>query len=620
MEMKTLSEIAVSLINHIHDTLPDVDTKEGTFIRDVFIDPVSTEIADLYKELKLVEISQSILTATGEDLDRLARNFFIKRKDATYATGKVRFYIGPNEPETDIIIPQGTVVGTAELNGKGPLDYVTDEEVIIVAGDKGTYQFDPDTNMWYVDVDATAVEPGSDYNIPPNSITQLGDMVDSGIESVTNPFAFTGGTDGESDLSLMMRLSMAITGVNIGTKDGYKSFMLKQSEVQDAIVIGAGDKLMLRDNGEGGMVDIYVRAEGSEEHTMAFDVTYDYITGMNADSPYANIVLQKQPVLSVHTIVGKVPNPQSEKGYIEKVYINGSNYKRERGSERYYKDVKWNFTEVSTENLYGDELLKAKATNILTEKLKKVDFLRDVRYDIDWQLINPYADPGVPENTDFYRGYYSDALVYMITSKDVPDNPFVGGRNFISRNGEIYERIYVKPDFIIEKDTSHEANSIKAKDSIKWLPSATRENLPVEGETLEIKYSWDRIIADLQERLDQNRILTADVLIKKATEIPVEIKIEVVPEVGYSATTIKNEIIDKITSYINDMKKLGGSVDRSDIVYIARGTPGVEAVNLNTVHLSVFDNAPIQKLELKDYEYMRLESIYVKVLEPGTIV
>ena len=125
MKLRTLNEIIKNVIDDIHDTLPDVDTKEGTFIRDVFINPTSSQVAKLYQDAKLIEYAQSILTATGEDLDKLAQNYFVKRKGATQSTGKVRFYFGSSAPKEQITIPRGTLVSTPPTDNRQELFFMT---------------------------------------------------------------------------------------------------------------------------------------------------------------------------------------------------------------------------------------------------------------------------------------------------------------------------------------------------------------------------------------------------------------------------------------------------------------------------------------------------------------
>ena len=78
---KTLNEVVNDIITNIHDTLPEADTKSGTFIRNVFINPVSDEITAMYGDMKLLKLGQSVLTAVGDDLDYLAGKDYCPRKE-----------------------------------------------------------------------------------------------------------------------------------------------------------------------------------------------------------------------------------------------------------------------------------------------------------------------------------------------------------------------------------------------------------------------------------------------------------------------------------------------------------------------------------------------------------
>jgi uncharacterized phage protein gp47/JayE len=79
-----------------------------------------------------------------------------------------------------------------------------------------------------------------------------------GIDAVTNPSPISGGRDDESDASIVERIKSTLFANNIGTSSGYKNLVLGVNGVKDATVIGAGNPLMTRDQGDGGSVDIYV--------------------------------------------------------------------------------------------------------------------------------------------------------------------------------------------------------------------------------------------------------------------------------------------------------------------------------------------------------------------------
>ena len=127
VELKVLADIVENMINNIHDKLPEADTKEGTFVRDVFINPVSDEIVGLNFDMKMLEYSQSILTATDEDLDRLATNYNVTRKSSTKSNGFIRFYI--KNRNQDFVIKANTRVSTAAT-------YTSDSKIFITSNTK----------------------------------------------------------------------------------------------------------------------------------------------------------------------------------------------------------------------------------------------------------------------------------------------------------------------------------------------------------------------------------------------------------------------------------------------------------------------------------------------------
>lgn len=713
MALKSLSEITQNLINNIHDTLPDIDTKEGTFIRDVFINPTSNEIASLYEQILSTRLSQSILTASDSDLDNLAGNYFIDRKQSSRSYGSVRFYV--KSPVTqEIVIPKGTSVSTIGTTTNQEKIFETTESVIIPIG-YGV--IDPNRPKYcYIDITSQSTFPGSSANVGAGDIKKIQSSVDQNIVLVENLLPFTGGTDTESDVSLALRISLAISGSNIGTKDGYTSFILKQPEIIDARIVAAGDPLMRRDDGKGGMVDIYIRAEKIQEETYDLEITRDYITDQVDKAAYSPIILPMQPVLKISNIKGVVAGSSQVR-----TYINGSNYDVERISNKYYLDTVWSFAESSGDNttvvgnlimaldggavktiefLSGDTLstvvskintafntdiavaasgkisiisptiglsssidIKSTstpavvkqlglpigintgtstlaavvlgsnvitriltededATRILNASLKRVrdtfNYLRNVYADLNWAQIKPEDDDVLPADADFLRGFDPDyGYVYQIKSKPKDNiNSKVGNRYFVRKDSLIYERVYHNPDFILLKDTTDYANSYISKDAIKWLDNAI--NKPGEAENLTISYSYSGVVNDLQLRIDDKRVLTADVLVMSARKVGLEIYAEIVPYQNYSPETVKTSVINNITSYINNTRKLGGVISVSDVVFIIRGTAGVDDVGLDTIKLARANEMPSKQIIALDYEYLEVSRVTINVFPIGT--
>lgn len=613
MRLRTLNEIIKNVIDDIHDVLPDVDTKEGTFIRDVFIGPTSTQLFQLYQDAKMIEYSQSILTATGTDLDKLAQNFFVTRKGASTSTGRVRFYFGSSVPSEPITIPRGAVVSTQPSDNKPELFFITSTSADVLPGDITSYLYDGIRKEYYVELDAVSVNPGEVNNIGSAEISVLGEGLSDKITSVTNPYAFSGATEAEDDTSLILRVSLAVSGSNIGTRDGYTSFILKQDGVIDAKVVAAGDPLMTRDNGEGGMVDIYVKSELIAEGVYTFNVDYNYITNTAQKPAYSDIVIPKQPVTKIISLIGTRTGVQTPI-----VYLNGSDYLQEQGSDRYYfADVEWTFTEPD------GETAQDYAVRYLNERLSVVNYLTDLRYNLDWLTIKDSLEndtTSLPLDPYFSRGFYNDGLIYMIRSKNDDSNPYIGGRYFIKKNGAIHERVYVNPDFVLVKDLSDYGNSIKATDAIHWLDTGYGAKRPIENETLTIKYGWNEKIEDLQNKVEEKRVLTADVLLKQARKVPIEIKMDIVPYAEYDVEDVRVSVINKISTFINNIKQLGASIDRAGMVSVVRITPGVKSVDVEKVFLSRSGGVPEKELKVEGFEYFELETVYITMLPSDSIV
>jgi uncharacterized phage protein gp47/JayE len=92
MATKSFDNIISDIVDNILIANPSADIKVGSVIRDVFIDPNAYEISNLYVIADSTAQAQSVLTASGQQLDRLASNFNIARKPATRATANVTIF------------------------------------------------------------------------------------------------------------------------------------------------------------------------------------------------------------------------------------------------------------------------------------------------------------------------------------------------------------------------------------------------------------------------------------------------------------------------------------------------------------------------------------------------
>ena len=638
---KTLNEVVNDIITNIHDALPEADTKSGTFIRNVFVNPVSDEITAMYGDMKLLKLGQSVLTAVGDDLDYLAGNYFISRKPATKSSGKVRFYIKnsnksvSNIKDTDIpdsvTIAYGTVVSTVGDYTTTAVSFQTTETAYYTRDQIKELAIDGDTGYRYIEVAAESVGTGSAANVSADTITVL-ETANTAVYFISNPYGFSGGTDAESDADLARRVELVLTGSNIGTKDGYLAYTLAQDNVIDAKVVGAGDNIMFRDGGYidlngnyqyglGGMVDIYVRGHQNVETTYNFTLSSDYIR--NEGAAFSNIILPKQPVSEIISITSQTTGTtliNAASFEIEKSTVKDTTDSTKSSVKtKYCKDILWDFSITDTfpdtdyysipAGLTATQIkdLKTKLDKELTDALA---YMSDMIYSIDWSTVTEKTSEG-GSTTLFTKIYYNNG-VYKIIAKD---NSGLDGRMFIMKNDKIYERVYVQPDYILSKDQTNYAGSVTAIDSIKWLNTS---NL-VMNDTLLIKYNYDYLIESIQTGMENVRCLTADVLIKQAVEIPIEIIATISCYTYSTLTAIKNEVNTNLSYWIDSLKTLGGEFDKSDIVALIKQTIDVDSVDLDTLQIAVKGYDPQKKISCADNEYFKTANIILNVAYNTTV-
>lgn len=173
----------------LEDIPNEFDSAEGSLVWDV-TRPTALEIARL-KEFDLIILLQTMFPqfAEGVYLDYHGEKIGVLRRQATYATGQIAV-----EGVEGTFIPAGTTVTTDEVDGV-TFEYRTVEDATIDA-----------SGIVYIPIEA--IEPGASSNIPANSIVNFLEPI-SGVYSVTNQTAVSGGINEESDESYRERIILS---------------------------------------------------------------------------------------------------------------------------------------------------------------------------------------------------------------------------------------------------------------------------------------------------------------------------------------------------------------------------------------------------------------------------
>ena len=251
--------------NEVHakmkEILPvDLDKSEGSHTWN-FTRPTALVVAELCQFI-LPEVIKLIFPewSYGEFLDGHAKVRGMSRRAAVAATGTLLITGAPTT-----IIPAGSMFSTASINEEPSVDYMTVEEATI-----------PESGE--VEVDVECSQTGIVGNTTPNTIIFVGNKI-TGVTGVTNPEEVAGGTEEESDGSLIERIVEydRTQGESfVGNPQDYKRWATSVPGVGNAIIIPAQD--------DSGLVTIIITdANGAPATESLCEEVYNYI--MRPDDP-----------------------------------------------------------------------------------------------------------------------------------------------------------------------------------------------------------------------------------------------------------------------------------------------------------------------------------------------
>ena len=189
---------------------------------------LASQVRYIEQQNDAVAAALSIWTAGGTDLDVLILDRLLDgRYLGNYATGELVFY-RRSAAGTDITIPALTKVSCPNDLGE-TLYFVTTEAATLVAGTKS------------VVVAARCFERGLLGNVPAGAVNKLYETI-TGIEGVSNPSAFAGGTDEELDAELRQRY------IDVATLPGTATIAMLEAKLTDIDTVREA-KVWNRDEG-----------------------------------------------------------------------------------------------------------------------------------------------------------------------------------------------------------------------------------------------------------------------------------------------------------------------------------------------------------------------------------
>ena len=248
----------------------DIDLSAGNHAYN-FLMAAALIVAEAY-EFTLPEVIKLIFPeySYGSFLDEHAKSRNLTRKSATAASGQLTLTGVPGS-----IIPAGTTFSTAAVNGSPSVGYALLETIAFPQPDDGSL-------VSTVTVDIQCTKTGTVGNTGANTIILVSGRF-TGITAITNLDPVTGGTDEETDESLIGRImayDQSLGNSFVGSLADYKQWATEVDGVGSATIIPAEDTT--------GLVTIVITdANGDPATEQLCTSVYNHI--MRPDSPYERL-------------------------------------------------------------------------------------------------------------------------------------------------------------------------------------------------------------------------------------------------------------------------------------------------------------------------------------------
>jgi len=553
-------------------------------------------------------------------MEKLASNVRVFRKGATRAQGEAVFY-NSARPTGDVEIPAGTNVWTASTESGAVIAFSTTVSVNVLAGDLDLYYSAANARYEFA-APIVANASGPSGNVSAGAIVKA----TTGQFAVTNPAPTFGGDVQENNSLFSERAVLKMSSLDVGTRKGYRRALIEQPGVLDVYVADAGDPLMQRDfiryiSPAGsksehifGKVDAWVRGGESVIFEDRAGFLYNRVEGevfkvvemvsaftIETTNP---AVSEVQPIFDVERITRSRPGVPDADYTLDNLVL-------EDGGRRLTIDtqdatnvaigLKDGDTVTATYRYRGSSpivLLHQPATSVVSveglnsgpldegthyEFLQQDDFLlsgRSVRGGSAVQLKydGPTRKPiGTIESFSERTGNYG-GFVLTQEFRELSKRGIVSGSiavRTIPPAGDSPVTLELNRHYVVETDPAGVTSIKLIGNDSRFTPGVRYAVSYQYGEEIIIRYRANNLVSRLQAVVDGSKHEAADVLVKSA--IPVDIDIVFSFKVMPSADVldVKQAVGDAARRFVAGRRQ-GESVYESDLIYRVQQVTGVK--------------------------------------------
>jgi hypothetical protein len=134
---------------------------------------------------------------------------------------------------------------------------------------------------------------------------------------------------------------------------------------------------------------------------------------------------------------------------------------------------------------------------------------------------------------------------------------------------------------------------------------------PKQNERITVNFEYNKLIVDATQVVEDSRPITADVLEKQATEVPLDVTayIIVAPSFETSSETVRQDVASNITAALN-ATALATTLDKSDVVTNAYNVEGLDRIRITRFNKSASEGT-VESVTAQKNEYLAAGTVTV---------
>jgi hypothetical protein len=571
-------------------------------------DPVLTSAEKNALRLALLvpeDSSDLVQQLIDSAFDKLAGNVNKTRLPARESIGEITVYT-KKRPDKDSFVQAGAIVETLadSVNNTAAIRFECLSGFVLRVSDLENY-YNSSKNRYEFKIPIRASLAGSSGNVESGKIISAVSGFDT-VFGVVNEFATAFGEDLESNASLADRSVLAFMSVDSGTEAGYFSNTVSVKGVTRAKIVKANDALMQRDLDpyreihNFGKVDIYVQGKSNRQVSESFGFSYKkiideqfYIQNRNflrfrTNNPLVDETYPIYKIVEVKNVTRNlvydltnsfITNDGNVIDLDETLLTNqliglGINdvirctyfYRRSDSVQLTNQPVE---RLISVSGSKSGDLTEANFQLVRKDDPLLLGRSTSSTDEIRFTFANSVPNAEMEVVTDENVVLISTQVAYLtnigvdistISVTDENGNPFIENVDYEIVPGTIKTQTGLK----------RTAESSIASGSIVYVSYES-------GELMTVTYEINDILTTVQDKIDDMKHITADVVVKSAQPTYIDLEFTVSLTSGSDSVIVDRNIRTALTNFLANAK-LGQSIYQSDIISTVEGVTGVQFV------------------------------------------